>query len=171
MVKAATKVDLYPRVYLDDVNFGWLLEQAGINGLKGWFHFKIFTWKSNAWTKFFKDFYLDDETCVPLGARIFGRYVITPNAAIEKPCMIPSVPVIHPFKNLGLLDQAFKGLLYFAKTPCELPGPKEPDLPPQQQNVGERENFARVYPKGLESDQEQSTSWNFESGWSRSLDF
>ena len=105
-----------------------------------------------------KDFYLDDETCVPLGARIFGRYVITPNAAIEKPCMIPSVPVIHPFKNPGLLDQAFKGLLYFAKTPCELPGPKEPDLPPQQQNVGERENFVRVYPKGLESDQEQSTS-------------
>ena len=35
MVKAATKVDLYPRIYLDDVNFGWLLEQAGINGLKG----------------------------------------------------------------------------------------------------------------------------------------
>ena len=51
MVKAATKVDLYPRIYLDDVNFGWLLEQAGINGLKGNFRLKKLHFKAERLNK------------------------------------------------------------------------------------------------------------------------
>ena len=35
MVKAATQVDTPPKMYLDDVNFAFLLKSAGINGLKG----------------------------------------------------------------------------------------------------------------------------------------
>ena len=52
--------------------------------------------------------------CVCFGARIFGRYVIKPNDAIEEPCMIPSVPVIHPFKNPGLLEQARVSLVLYS---------------------------------------------------------